>query len=158
MIRIRCFLILGVMLGALSPLGECAEGLSTSFSDVFVRGVPSGQPYVVSGPSGKGLVLKNLGNTPIRVKVQALVPTQAQLKDGAIPISETAWVRLDPDELILPARGEGIFQITLIVPRSVKRHEQPYQIMIWTRGAPMSDAAVSVSPGLLSRLRFTIEK
>ena len=137
----------------LSPSAPAA-GLQTSYSDVFQKNVRLGSAQDVPGPMGKGLLLKNLGDAPLRVRAQVLKPASDQLLDGAEPIPDPAWVQLVPDHLDLAAHAEGAIQVLVHVPPERPYQARQYQFMIWSRGELVGQSGVQVSAGLLSRVRI----
>src|SRR5258708_26840823 len=82
-----------------------AQGLSTAFADVQVDGVVVGKPFAVNGPTGGGLVLRNLGEAPVRVRVDVLAPEVRDLRGGAGPVPATRRGQRGPDHLENPAHG-----------------------------------------------------
>lgn len=146
-------LMLAGLLGFSSSTSQAA-GLSTAFADVVVEDVPIGKPFFVNGPSGRGLVVQNLGDAPVRVKFQALVPAQSQLRGGAQSIPDAGWLSFDPPEITIPSRGEGVCRISLHIPPIATHKAKFFQVMIWSQGQPDSAHGLKMAAGLLSRLRF----
>jgi hypothetical protein len=132
-----------------------AEGLSTPFADVQVRGVRVGRPFKVVDSAAEGLMLQNLGNSSIRVRIEVFSPTTADLRGGAKPVPDISWVRVQPHEVEIPANGHVVCRVELVVPDKRIYRKKLYQAMIWSRTAPKAqDKVTTVGAGLISRLRF----
>jgi hypothetical protein len=131
-----------------------AEGLSTAFADVTADKVPLGVPYFVVGPGLKSLVLKNLGDQPIHVRIEAVMPRASQLRRGANAIPNLAWVDFRPSILDIPPKGERESEIVVTVPAEKKYRKRYYQVMIWSHATPIDQKGITVSAGLLSRLQI----
>ena len=148
-------LLLGVWVCAIAAVSTTyGEGLSTPFADVEMQAVALGQSYVVRDAEGHGLRVKNLGASPIRVVIDVLTPQRAQLRPGAEPIPDVHWVEVHPVVLELGAHEEKESVITLRVPRNKTFRRRYFQVMIWSRGSPSQAQGMSISAGLLSKLRF----
>ena len=136
-----------------SSMAEAAE-LATSFVDVLVLDTPLGIPRRVEDAKGKGLILYNRGNEALFVHVEALIPEARELRSPAAPIPDTHWIRIEPENLEVPAHGEAEAQVILSVPKEKRYRHHLYQAMIWSRTQPLPGKGVSVSGGLKSRLTF----
>ena len=136
-----------------TPLA-CAEGLSTSFADIEVGNVVLGRPQKVLDQAGRSLTIKNLGATPVRVVIDVLVPQPTQLRSGAQPIPDVRWMEARPNVVVLGAHEEKECEISLHVPRKKTFRAQYYQAMIWSHGVPSDSQGMTISAGLLSRVRF----
>src|SRR5262249_42932862 len=134
-----------------------AEGLSTSFVDIQINGVPLGKPYVVRNSQGEGIHLRNLGKELKRVQIQILTPAPGDLRGGAQPIPDTGWVKVDPVMLDIPGGAVGQSQILLTVPRDKAYRGKTFQVMIWSHSVALDGHSMEIGTGLLSRLRFTIK-
>ena len=132
----------------------CADGLSTAFADIEVGNVVLGRPQKVLDQSGRSLTIKNLGGSPVRVVIDVLVPQPTQLRPGAQPIPDVRWLEARPNVLNLEAHEEKECEITLRVPRKKTFRSQYYQAMIWSHGVPSDSPGMTISAGLLSRVRF----
>jgi hypothetical protein len=132
---------------ALAPWVQGA-GLSTTFVNVVMPLAEGGKLQEVQGPEGKGMVIRNLGNDPIRVSIQPLVPSAQQLKRDAQAIPDLSWVRLDP-----PHAENGV-KVMVQIPRNEKYYNHVYQVMIWSHGQALNSKGISLNAGLLSCLRI----
>ena len=146
------FAVLSVL--ACTTLSVHASGLSTNFVEIVVESVKVGKEVKVYGPEGKGLILRNLGEEPIQVFVQALRPESHQLRPGADPMPELQWVRLDPPTVLIPPHGEREVKVTVTVPRLKQFRNRLFQVMIWSRGEAVRKQGISYNAALLSNLRI----
>jgi hypothetical protein len=135
-----------------SPAGS--EGLATPFVDVGVVQVPLGKPWHVQDDKGRSLVLQNLGAGALQVSVEPLMPTAQELRAPTEAIPDLGWVRIEPKTLTIPAGATAECQVILTVPRRWKYRHKLYQVMIWSRSAPVATSAMTIGAGLKSRLRF----
>ncbi len=131
-----------------------SEGLSTAFADVTAEKIPLGVAYRILGPGQKGLVLKNLGNHTIRVRIEALIPAPSQLRRGAKPIPDPRWVDIRPSVVEIPAKSERESDILVTIPSEKEFRKHRYQVMIWSHATPVGEKGLTVSAGLLSRLQL----
>lgn len=136
------------------PLWAQSTGISTPFADVEVRDVPLGKVFVVKHSSGDGLSLQNLGAEAVPLRIQVIPPSTTDLRGGAEVIPDVSWVQVTPDRLVLPPQGRALCRVTLQVPREKAYQRKYYQAMIWSHTEPQDKKTVSMSAGLISRLRF----
>jgi hypothetical protein len=128
-------------------------GLMTPFADVTVRNVPLGQPYAVIDSAGGGLMVQNLGEAPVKVRVDVLAPGPRELRDGARAIPDVRWLTVEPQSFELPGRGEIVCRVTLTVPARPAYRKGYFQATLWSH-TQNDTGGVAVNAGLLSRFRF----
>ncbi len=141
-----------ITLSVISAQAFAVEGLSTPFVNVTAENVPVGVPYVIQDSRGENLLLKNLGNHPVRVQVDVLAPAANQIRSHAVAIPDVSWVRIDPRVVEIPPHAERACSVTVTIPNEQKYRQRHYQVMIWSHGIPSAAEGVSVRAGLLSRL------
>lgn len=124
--------------------------LSTSFVDVTAGAVAVGDSVEVDTP----LYLWNSSETGIDVQIQALIPSEHQLRDAAWPIADPGWIRVEPDRFHLPGGGKQTCRVFVQIPKNKKNYCRSFQAMIWSRGTPPSARGITLSGALLSRLRI----
>jgi hypothetical protein len=127
------------------------EGLSTAFANVHAN-VPLGVPFKVQGPGHKGLVIRNLGDQPVHLSVEVLVPTTSQLRRRASILPDAHWIEIHPRVVDVAPHAEQECEITVTVPNDPQYAEQLYQVMLWSHGVPAENGGLTVSAGLMSRL------
>src|SRR5262245_48164949 len=88
------------------------DGMFTPFTDVLGYEVPVGRSQAVEG----GLIIDNSGNTPLRVTVDVLIPSKRQLRKGAIPIPDTQWITVQPNEAVIPAHSNVRLNVAFLIP------------------------------------------
>jgi len=135
-----------------------AGGLSTTFADVVVQAVPLGQPVAATDGRGRSLVLRNSEDVPVRIRIEALVPSKDQLRGGAKAIPDLRWISISPSEVDVPALGEKECRVAIQVPAQWRFRHNLYQVMLWSHTEPPKEGGVVFSAGLLSRLRFRTGK
>jgi hypothetical protein len=148
----RLAFYLMVMLGSFSV--GWADGFSTPFVDVVVLDVPLGSSRRVESWEHHSLLLRNTGDSPMHVRVEVRAPTEKELKKPAKPLPSTEWIRIKPDEFDLAPKEEMDCNVIIEVPKKWKYRRRWYQAMIFSKGAPVDGEGITLSAGLLSRLRF----
>lgn len=133
-------------------VGECAS-LTTAFADVLLRDVPLGQLWCVE-EHGRSFELHNTGETPLVVQVEAVKPEARELHSPAEPIPDVSWVLIKPASMTVAPHQKGRFDIVLSLPKEERLRNRMFQVMLWSRSAPIEGKGISVSAGLKSRLRF----
>jgi hypothetical protein len=151
-ILVLCLLMLG------SSMRVGAEGLSTPFVDVELTSVVPGHPLQIHDSEGHGLRIKNLGSSPVSVSIEVLLPQPTQLRPGAGRIPDVKWIQVQPNVLALGAHEEKEAVLVLTVPRKKTFRGRYYQAMIWSHGVPSPTQAMTISAGLLSKLRFRVKE
>ncbi len=148
-------ILFSLLLGAMSIGWTLAPGgISTPFADVQVQDVPLGKPFAIVHSAASGLSLQNLGSEPVNIQVDVLVPNAADLRDGAEAIPEITWIQIEPKNLMIPAHGRALCRVVLKVPNEKSFRSKYYQAMIWSHAESPKGKNVSISAGLISRLRF----
>jgi hypothetical protein len=134
-----------------------ADGLSTSFADVMVTGVPAGTSYSLKSAQRGGYRLRNLGDRPVHVRIEARVPQPAELRGGTEPIGNREWVTIQPSTFELGPRQEIECDVIIQVPKTSRYRGRLFQAMIFSKGsASGGDPGIRLGTGLLSRLRFKV--
>jgi hypothetical protein len=138
----------------LAAVHAAASGLQTSFSNIYQENVPLGAATIIKATNGKGLVIKNIGDSTMRVRAEILKPSVDQLREGAEAIPQAGWVTLTPASVDVPAHRETEISVIVQVPKEHAYRARHYQFMIWSRAEPLAQEGMSVTPGLLSRIRI----
>lgn len=146
------FYIVSTILG-MAVLAQAA-GLSTTFVDVTVEGASIGTFTEAHGPEGKGLLVRNLGDAPVQVFVQAIAPTPKQMRPGSEVLPDFSWVHFDPPSILVLAHGEKEIKVSVKIPSRRKYRNKIYQTMVWSRGETAHSQGISLNAGLLSCLRI----
>ena len=133
---------------------QAGQSFSSPFVDVVVLDVPLGAPRAIQDKEGHGLLLQNSSDQALAVHVEIMVPQANQLRGNASPIPNPAWITVEPADVFLPAHESVTCEIHVLVPRDKKYRNRFYQAMVWSRARPAKQQGVSVSVGLLSRLRI----
>jgi len=147
--------ILSLLCLSLGAAAGWADGLSTSFADVMITGVPAGASYSLKSAQRGGYRLRNLGDRLVHVHVEARVPQPAELRGGAEPIENAEWVTLQPNTFELGPHQEIECDVIIQIPNSPRYRGRFFQAMIFSKGqASGGDRGIQLGTGLLSRLRF----
>jgi hypothetical protein len=135
-----------------------AEGLSTPFVNVELRSVVPGRALHIRDSEGHRLRVKNLGVSPVRVSIDVLIPQPSQLSPGARVIPDVKWIQAEPRVLELGAHEEKEADLVLKVPQDKTFRGGYFQAMIWSHGIPSTAEGMTISAGLLSKVRFRIKE
>lgn len=149
-------LLVGLSAGAIPA--QANEGLSTHFADVQIAEVLAGAPFAVVNGAEPGFVVHNLGAMPVDVEIRPLIPSESQLRGGAMPLPSLEWLRIEPAARRISPNSEGLFKMTLTVPNEAEFKGKTYQIMLWSKGRIITERGLSLAPALMSRLRFHVTK
>jgi hypothetical protein len=146
------FCIVSLLVGA--AYEARAAGLSTTFVDVVVNAAKVGQRIEAHGPEGKGLLIKNLGDSPVQLSVSARSPVSTQVKPGAESLPDLTWVSFVPPTINIPAHAEKEIKVVVNIPRRDEYRNRTYQVMVWSTGETARVDGISYNAGLLSCLRI----
>lgn len=144
-------LLAGVAVGAAAPTAA-KQGLSTNFVEVLVEGVPAGSRYVVTE---KLVDVKNNGDEPMRVKLEAEEPTAGLMRPGYESIPDPGWVGFEPRTIEIKPGETVTAKVVIYAPDDPAYVGKRFQTMLYIH--PVEGAgAVGIAVGLKPRLMFSI--
>jgi hypothetical protein len=144
---ISCF----ILFCAFSPLLAFAGGLETNFGEVVVENLPVGIPYSMEKEGRMPLVVNNTSTGEVDLKIEVIVPQQADLKPGYEPIPDSEWISLAENEFRMDPGKSAKTDIIITVPNEEKYAGRKYQVYLWSH-----TVGRSIGVGLKSRLLFTV--
>jgi len=128
-----------------------AGGLSTSFGEVKVANLKIGQEHSMEETADFPLVVCNTSDEVIELKMEALYPKDAELKDGYQPIPDINWIVLEQDYFVLDPGDEAKTDVIIKIPDDNVLSGRKYQVYLWSH-----TIGRSLGVGLKSRLLFTV--
>lgn len=144
-------LLAGTVAGV-SPPATAKQGLSTNFVEVLVEGVPAGSRYAIAE---KLVDVKNNGDEPMRVKLEAEEPTAGLMRPGYEPIPDPGWVGFEPRTIEIKPGETVTAKAVIYAPDDPAYVGKRFQAMVFIH--PVEGAgAVGVAVGLKPRLMFSI--
>ncbi len=125
-------------------------GISTSFTEVVVRDLSIGKNYTIGKKVNQNLRVMNRGEKPIELKMEVLVPSVSELKEGYEPIPDASWVELEKDYFFLEPSKYAMTDVIVTVPNDKKYLGKKYQVNIWSQ--TVGGGQLPIALGLKSRL------
>jgi len=135
-----------------STIVWAAVGITTNFVGLSPLSVEAGKTVDVCAAVGRPLEVRNGGERPVRVRLEAEPAPPAQLLTGHDPMPAPAWVRIEPSELVVPAGGVAAARVYLTVPDAPRWRGRKLQGALWIRTVGKSMTQV----GLRTKLPFVV--
>lgn len=66
----------------------------------------------------KRVQVKNPENSAVVVRSEVSHPAEQNIKEGFSFIPNLSWVSVTPKEMTIPAKSDGFFNVTIIIPKS----------------------------------------
>lgn len=125
-------------------------GLTTQFVDVEFEGLKPGGVYNLRELRVVPYTVKNRGDAPVDVAVEAQIPKSTEAPYEMLP--DPSWIELNPGRLRIDPESLGFSDIIIRIPDDASLKGRHFQATIWARtvGTGMLGAGVN------SRLRFSI--
>jgi hypothetical protein len=150
-----CFIL---MLLINMPFKVKAGGLSTQLGEVVIENLQIGQTYNLKKLINLQLIVTNASDYAVELKMEVLSPDKSELRQGAEPIPDTAWVKLSQNFFKLSPKGKAISDIILSIPDNNRYLGKKYQVTIWSHTLPGGGGGMFVACGLKSRIILTLDK
>jgi len=133
-----------------------AGGISTSFTEVVVRDLSIGKNYAMGKKLDQELRVRNRGELPIELKMEVLMPSKSELKEGYEPIPDPSWIELEKDYFSVDPAKDAVTDVIITIPNDKKHLGKKYQAYIWSHTA--GKGALPIALGLKSRLLIEISE
>lgn len=146
-------LLILAMYFLLGPVSLFAGGLSTDWGEVVIDGLEPGKAYNINELARTPFQIDNNSDDEITIKVKILTPAKEELKPGYEPLTDTSWVAVEKDEIIIQPFKKGIINLKLTIPDEKKYQGKKYQFWAWSY-----TIGKAVGVGLKSRILIEIEK
>lgn len=149
-------LILSLMLLLSLPQDGNTGGISTSFTEVVVRNLSIGKNSAIGQKVGRQLRVRNKGKNSIELKIEVLVPSKSELKQGYEPIPDASWIELEKDYFSVEPSENAVTDVIVTIPRDKKYLGKKYQAYIWSH--TVGKGKLPIALGLKSRLLLEISE
>ena len=156
-VTMRFYLLtLSLILLVSFPKDGNAGGISTTFTEVVVRNLSIGKNYVIGQKIGRQLRVRNKSEDPIELKMEVLVPSKSELKEGYEPIPDASWIELEKDYFSVEPSKFALTDVIITVPSDKKYLGKKYQAYIWSH--TVGKGKLPIALGLKSRLLLEISE
>lgn len=143
------------VLGLLIASNAWAGGLRCSFGEVVVNNLKIGRSYSLKELANLPLVVTNTDDKPCIVRVDALVPGEGELKQGALAIPAATWASAQPDSFALAPGEARPVELMLSIPDDPALFGKKFEVIYWSH--TLAQAGNLLAYGLKSRVIFTID-
>ncbi|MFH1726563.1 MAG: hypothetical protein ABII00_18285 [Elusimicrobiota bacterium] len=150
MIRLFLGLWLAGLLGAQAAWGRV--GISSQFVDVAFQNLELGRTYNIRELKGVPYTVKNRGDAPVDVVVEAVVPAPQKIVPSYEAIPDPSWITLNPTRMLIEPESMGFADIVIAIPDEPGLAGRHFQAMLWAHTVGTGFLAA----GVKSRLRFSI--
>ncbi len=131
-------------------------GISTTFTEVVVRNLSIGKDSAIGQKVGRQLRVRNRGENSIELKMEVLVPSKSELKQGYEPIPDASWIELEKDYFSVEPSENAVTDVIVTIPRDKKYLGKKYQAYIWSH--TVGKGKLPIALGLKSRLLLEISE
>jgi hypothetical protein len=138
------------------PREGSTAGISTSFTEVTVRNLSIGKNYAMGEKVGRKLEVRNRGENSIELKMEVLVPSKSELKEGYEPIPEASWIELEKDYFSVEPSKSAVTDVIVTIPNDKKYLGKKYQAYIWSHTVGKGNLPIAL--GLKSKLLLEISE
>ncbi|MFH1725879.1 MAG: hypothetical protein ABII00_14820 [Elusimicrobiota bacterium] len=147
-------LLMAVGLAGLLGIEEAwgSVGLSSQFVDVVFENLKPGRSYNIREIKGVPYTVKNRGNAPADVIVEAVLPEPTKIVEPYEAIPDPSWISLSPDRMRIDEASMGFSDIIISIPDDPELVGRHFQAMLWAHTVGTGFLAA----GVKSRLRFSI--
>ncbi len=140
------------LLVAASPVA--AGGLRCSVGEVVIENLKIGHQYSLTSLANLPLSVTSLDESPLRVRIEPLIPDSSELRRGAEAAPNVTWATVLPDTLALSSHETRAVELQLTIPNDPSLLGRRFQITFWTHTLPREDSMLAY--GLKSRVIFSI--
>jgi hypothetical protein len=147
-----CLCVIILFLSCLAGGSIDAAGLRTTFVEVILEDLEIGGIYNITELINLPLVVENTGDEAITLRIDVVLPSKDELKEGYEPIPDPSWIKVSQDVFEVEPRGKAVTDVIISIPDDERYVGGSYQVWIWshTIGPGM------IGVGLKSRILFSI--
>jgi hypothetical protein len=156
MSKTGCIKIIAVLMAGLAAHSAHAGGLSTQLGEAVVENLQIGQTYNLTRLANLNLIVTNTSDFAVDLRMDVLLPSGSEMREGAEPIPDTSWVKLSRNLFTLGPNEKAKADIIISIPDDDGLLGRKYQVMIWSHTLG-SGAGMFLAYGLKTRLIFTID-
>ena len=143
-------------LGLLVSANALAGGLRCSFGEVVINNLKICKSYSLEKLANLPLSLTNTDDKPSTVRVDALVPGEDELRQGAQAIPSATWASARPDSFVLAPNQTQSVELTIAIPDDERLFGKKFEVVYWSH--TLAQAGNMIAYGLKSRVIFTIDQ
>ena len=156
-VGMRVYILTLFMILLLSlPKDGNTGGISTNFTEVTVRNLGIGKSYTIGQKIDRQLRVRNKGENSIELKMEVLIPSKSELKEGYEPIPDTSWIELEKDYFSIEPSKFAVTDVIVTVPIDKKYLGKKYQAYIWSHTVGKGNLPIAL--GLKSKLLLEISE
>ena len=133
-----------------------AGGLRCSFGEVVINNLKIGKSYSLEALANLPLVLTNTDDKPCTVRVDALVPGESELRQGAAAIPSAAWAAALPDSFVLAPSEAKSVELKIAIPDDEQLLGKKFEVIYWSH--TLAQEGNLIAYGLKSRVIFSIDQ
>ena len=151
--RLTFLLALTVPFAPARVSAESQAGLHTEFGEVRLQRLAIGKSYSVWRLAETALVFCNRGPQALDVRTEVVVPSHHDLRPGARPLPDVAWVSLERARFHLPGHSTVRADVRVTLPYDPELAGKTFQVDLWSG---VVDAQGNRTSGQWHRLLFTV--
>lgn len=144
-------LLISVFLGTAGDVFAKTR-LQSTFGEVIIENLRLGETYNTREIVNLPLMMTNLSEDKVTVKLIVMKPRPDQLREGYESIPDTDWIELSTDRMEILPGGHGAADVIIHVPSDEQYAKKKYQVLIHSVGTGKGN----ISLGLYHRLLFSI--
>mgnify|MGYP001119857792 CR=1 FL=1 len=152
----KLILIFSFILGLVFPENVKAGGLSTSFGDIFIENLEIGETYSTKELINLPLRVKNDSPYEMDIKVEVMLPSKGDLKEGFEPIPSPFWITFERSTFTITPGGVAETDVFINIPKDEQLKGRQFQVYLHSYTVPKPEKPLQISVGLASRLLFTV--
>ena len=131
-------------------------GISTDFTEVTVRNLSIGKDSAIGQKVNRQLRVRNKGKDSVGLKIEVVVPSKSELKEGYEPIPDASWIELEKDYFSVEPSKNAVTDVIVTIPSDKKYLGKKYQAYIWSH--TVGKGKLPIALGLKSRLLLEISE
>jgi len=131
-------------------------GLSSQFVNIVLEGLKVGKNYNLLELRGIPYTIKNRGDAPVSVIVEAERPEKGMLMPGYEPIPDSSWIEVSPNEVTINPGESAFAALTIKIPEGKEYIGRHYHGLIFAHTKAARGAFFSA--GVRSNIRFSTGK
>jgi len=126
--------------------------MQSTFGEVIIENLRLGRTYNTREMVNLPLMMTNLSEEKVIVKLSVMKPHPDLLREGYEPIPDTGWIELSTDRMEIPPGGHGATDVIIHVPSDERYAKKRYQVVIYS----VAQGKGNISLGINHKLLFSI--
>ena len=151
------FSIILASLSLVATTFAAADGIAiNNYGEVLVENLQIGSQYSMTKLVNLPLVVVNQSPNPSEIKLTVVKPTPEGLKAGFEAIPDISWVKLEAEEVTIPANGTYRSDVLINIPNKSAHLGKKYQVNFLAATKPPVSGAMTIAMAVQGRMLFTI--